>query len=295
MQIAGIEVNDKVYKEFSAKMFDVPGEKPMKLRTLEIYAASEDVKEHDPDLREKCKAVLEQVRTAVLKAQRDINGLSFQPKHDKFSGYIEDLRSLHSNASAEREELRREYEKTVKHWREIETTGKTELDRSRAKTNRLEAEKKYKADLEDLQERTRAGIEKIREGFSGHLTEFYSPSGAKLDAETVSLLKSGLKLRESEIDALADKYKSNVTMLRLLGEYADEHKIKSKNIQMYYTRATSNGSHESSVFDSVADMITKAVSSNDVSSRVWGANNGHFDRLSSEAMTDLDNVVVKPE
>ena len=43
------------------------------------------------------------------------------------------------------------------------------------------------------------------------------------------------------------------------------------------------------------DMINKAVSSDETTSKVWGPGSGHFDRLSNGIIEDLGNVIVKPE
>jgi hypothetical protein len=294
-KIAGIAVDDKIFKDYEKKMYDVPGEKAMPFGTIELFANSDDVAGADPELHKKCVAIVEQVRSEVATLQRQQNGLSFKPKHDSFSGYIEDLQKLYSSAAAEREELKQKHKKEVESLKELEKTGATELERTRAKARRLEAEENYKDQLAELQSRTNKSIAEIREHFSDHVSEFYSPSGANLDAETVSLLQSGLKLRESEMNALFEKFRGNVTMLRLLGDYAEEHKIESKEARVLYTRAMSGGSHETSTFDTVVDMIKKAVSSDETTSKVWGSGSGHFDRLSNEAIQDLSNVIVKPE
>ena len=294
-KIAGVAVHDKVYEAFKGKKYDVGERFPMPIGTIEIMATSPEVREKDPTLHQKCKDLLDEIRAEVITAQREINGMSFETDHSSFSGYIEDLRHLHKLVASEREELQTTYEKDKKTWTELETSLDTDLGRSQAKTKRLENEERYKRGLEDLQKRTETEITKIRERFTDHVNEFYSASGARLDADTVALLQSGIRIRESEMDALIDKFKNNVTMLRLLGEYAKDHKILSMNAQVYYTRAQSDGSHETSVFDSVAGMIRKAVSSSDVAPSVWGRGSGHFDRLSNEAIKDLDNVLVKPE
>ena len=294
-KIAGIAVDDKIFKQYEKKVYDVPGEKAMPFSTIELFANSDDVAGADPELHKKCVAIVEQVRSEVVTLQRQQNGLSFKPKHDSFSGYIEDLQKLYSSAAAEREELKQKHQKEVETLKQLEKTGATELERARAKASRLEAEENYKDQLAELQSRTNESIAEIREHFSDHVSEFYSPSGANLDAETVSLLQSGLKLRESEMNALFEKFRGNVTMLRLLGDYAEEHKIESKEARVLYTRAMSGGSHETSTFDTVVDMIKKAVSSDETTSKVWGSDRGHFDRLSNEAIQDLSNVIVKPE
>lgn len=295
MKIAGIEVDEKIAKQYEKKKYDVPGEKAMPYSTIELLANSQEVAEEDPELRDKCKAIVDQVRAEVVTLQRQENGLSFKPKHDSFTGYIEDLKTLYASAAAEREELKQKHQKEVAKWKEIETTAKTDLEQSRAKANRLEANNNHDIQLKDLQARTADAISEIRAHFSAHVSEFFTPSGTRLDPDTVSLLNSGLKLRESELNALFERNKSNVTMLRLLGDYAKDHNMETREGTMFYNRAMSGGSYEIGLFDTVADMVSKAVSSDDVTSKVWGIEKGHFDRLCGDAIQGLSSLSVKPE
>lgn len=295
MKIAGIEVSDKIAKQYEKKVYDVPGEKTMPYSTIELLANSQEVAEGDPELRDKCKAIVDQVRAEVVTLQRQENGLSFKPKHDSFTGYVEDLKTLYESAAAEREELKLKHQKAVDLRRDMEKDAKTDLERSRAKTARLEADENYAAKLRELQERTNDAIREIKEHFTEHVTEFYSPSGARLDADTVSLLNSGLRLKESELNALFQRNKNNVTMLRLLGDYAEEHKIKPMEGLQLYKRAMSGGKYETEVFDYVSDMVTKAVSSDEVTAKVWSIQKGHFDRLCGDAIQGISGSSVKPE
>ena len=49
------------------------------------------------------------------------------------------------------------------------------------------------------------------------------------------------------------------------------------------------------MFDQVAQDFENAVSADDTTARVWGAEKGHFDRMMGEAVQGLVGVSIKPE
>lgn len=289
-KIAGIEVTDEVYKEYADKRIEVPDMGTMPFSTIALYATSDSVAGAHPELHRKCLEIYKQIRTEL---QTQGKGKAY--RHGSFTGYIEDLRKLYASAAAERDELKQKHQKDDEFYKQIERSGDTELKRVKAKADRLAAEESYKEQLADLQKRTKGNINQIRQLFAEHVSGFYDPTGSRLDADTIALLQSGLQLKASELAALVEKHKNNTTMLRLLGDYAKEHKVESPEVRVLYTRAVSGGSHELGAFDTVADMVMKAVSSDEVTAKVWRSESGLFDRLSNDVVQGLTNAVVKPE
>ena len=87
---------------------------------------------------------------------------------------------------------------------------------------------KYLREFEiDLTKRKNELIEKYdqmlieeTEKFRTFMKDYFTPKGSDIDNETTALLNSGIKLSHEEFMAIADKYRTNHTMLRILKEYA---------------------------------------------------------------------------
>lgn len=87
---------------------------------------------------------------------------------------------------------------------------------------------KYLREFEmDLTKRKNEMIEKYgqmlieeTEKFRTFMKDYFTPKGSDIDSETTTLLNSGIKLSHDEFMAIADKYRTNHTMLRILKEYA---------------------------------------------------------------------------
>ena len=123
-----------------------------------------------------------------------------------------------------------------KHITELENVVKgffKELNTINLQEKQLEGKKniynaKYLRDFEmDLTKRKNELIEKYNqklieetEKFRMFMKDYFTPKGSDIDNETTALLNSGIKLSHEEFMAIADKYRTNHTMLRILKGYA---------------------------------------------------------------------------
>ena len=84
------------------------------------------------------------------------------------------------------------------------------------------------------------------------VNEYYRPDGAKIDSDDMALLNSGIILQNDEIFDMIKKHRDNVTMLRVIGQYATEHKIITKipaELGVVLKKATTGGNSEEKAFD----------------------------------------------
>ena len=84
--------------------------------------------------------------------------------------------------------------------------------------------------LEELRSTANKDFENILAEADDVFGRYNRATGDKLDLATVELLKSGI-LSDNEIKALADDFKGNVAMLRIIGKYAEERASKD-NMEM---------------------------------------------------------------
>lgn len=128
-----------------------------------------------------------------------------------------------------------------KHITELENVVKgffKELNTINLQDKQLEGKKniynaKYLREFEmDLTKRKNELIEKYdqmlteeTEKFRTFMKDYFTPKGSDIDNETTALLNSGIKLSHEEFMAIADKYRTNHTMLRILKGYALENDL----------------------------------------------------------------------
>ena len=287
MIFEGIEVSQKTYDAIN-HTYQIDG-RSYPLKTVELYGREgSSVAVDAPELHKAAKAALEQI---IAEAKSLESGQPFKAKHSSFDAYLEDLRPIHQDAAEKRAILKTRYDTEVMLWTEHGRTAQSDLERERAKVHLEDAKKEYADGLKALQDETEAAVNAIRTALNGHLSDFYRADGKNINDDDLKLLKSGLRLTEGEINSLANKHSGNPAMLRLIGQYCDDNRIENTLAKTLSKRALSNGEHERSAFDHVAQKLRYVVGSDEMSARI---NSKHFERILNEQITGLQNVMVKP-
>ncbi len=301
MVLCGVTVNDKDYPEFSQKKYKVQNDFKDGERTLcniEQMAKMKDYRVHYPEFVKACQKIVEQAAREIKNyyASKDGRKGYNAMKHDNFQDYLRDLQEVHKKASEERQSLQANFNKAKEVWIEAQKDKKlSEYESTSAKMAFLAAEREYKEAVADLQKRTKEDVAVIRGEFEEHIEDFYSANGDRMDEGTIRLLNSGIRLTDKEIDRLVSQNISNPTMLRLISDHCDKNKIENKSVRIYGMRAKSFGKHETDIFNQVVGLVENATSKDDLTAKTWGSGNGHFERLSNEAIENMSGMVVKPE
>lgn len=158
----------------------------------------------------------------------------------------------------------------------------------------LDAQEEYRNNIKELQRRTQEEIQAVQAEYERHLNDFYAANGNRIDDSAVRLLKSGIRLTDAEIDSMVNQNKGNPTMLRLISDHCDANKITSQSASIYGTLARKNGAEEREAFRTIAGMVEKAVSEDETTSGVWGAEHLHFERLSSQQIESMNAYSIQP-
>ena len=259
------------------------------------FKTMRDIEREARERRERAERAEEEARKKEEMLLSDTTSIG--GKHNNFSEYLsDDMARIHREAATKRAELQEQHEKAIEAAKLARTAGKNKLEQLQADVAEETANQVYRAAIKDLQQQTAEKVETVRKAYKSHVNEFYSVTGAKLDDDTIKLLKSGMKLTQSEIDGLFEKHSSNPAMLRYLSDYCEEHRIKVGDMAAVLgTRARSCGEHEQLQFDGIADMISRSVSDNDLLARKFGADEPFVHQFFETAANALDNIVLKPE
>lgn len=307
--ICGVIVDPGDYDRFANQRFEVPhdGEDMVtfgnedgkrSLYQIEFLSKSADYKKYYPEFAEECRKIVEREKKNIQSyyAQKDGRKEYVAMKHNDFTGYLKDLQKIQKEAAKERRELKAKYDKAEKEWRTAARDPKmSDYDRTSKKMEWLDAEREYKKAIKELGQRTNKSIEAVREEFNGHLSDFYSANGDRLDDGVIRLLHSGIKLSDSEIDRLVEQNRTNPTMLRVIADHCEKNEIDNKAARIYGSYAKSAGSHEINAFNQVVDMIGRVTGTDETVAEVWSKEDSHFERLSNGAIANVAALSVHPE
>lgn len=293
--VCGVVVDEELYMKYQDKKYRI-GKEEYALRTIEIVAASKDYDAY-PYLKAQAQGVVEQVQEEIREyyAARDGRKEYVTMKHNTFSEYIKDLQEIHAKSAPERRELKERMDMAQKRWEENQREFKNdEHFLAREKVVFLDAQEEYRNNIKELQRRTQEEIQAVQAEYERHLNDFYAANGNRIDDSAVRLLKSGIRLTDAEIDSMVNQNKGNPTMLRLISDHCDANKITSQSASIYGTLARKNGAEEREAFRTIAGMVEKAVSEDETTSGVWGAEHSHFERLSSQQIESMNAYSIQP-
>ena len=146
----------------------------------------------------------------------------------EFLDKINDKYKVHR---AEYDRLNELFNYNAEEWKKETARGwSNQQMQKEARTKYENKRNEIKNALDELRNTANKEFENILAEADDVFGRYNRATGDKLDLATVELLKSGI-LSDNEIKALADDFKGNVAMLRIIGKYAEERASKD-NMEM---------------------------------------------------------------
>lgn len=145
--------------------------------------------------------------------------------------FLDKINDKYKAHRAEYERLNELYNLNAEEWKKELARGWSNQQMQKEARAKHEAEQsEIRNALEELRSTANKDFENILAEADDVFGRYNRATGDKLDLATVELLKSGI-LSDNEIKALADDFKGNVAMLRIIGKYAEERASKD-NMEM---------------------------------------------------------------
>lgn len=148
--------------------------------------------------------------------------------------------------------------------------------------------KEYKTAMAALQADLSAKISKIEADYNADVEAYYMPSGSDINSDDLKLLNSGLDLSGNEIEKIIQRNADNLTMIRILRRYVEDHNIQiSADCQAAFIRSRLAGSAEAAAW-----LNFKQLAGNYVRIGVQGMSDGD---VYKEGIDRLDQIVADTE
>ena len=144
-------------------------------------------------------------------------------------------------------------------WRAETYRGENDLRRQRARAQLLEAEHTFKAAESRVWAEFDRQKEAIRRDLESEVRATSTVDPDAIDTNALELLKSGI-LTADDIFSMADKYDSNITMLRLISKTAkeladDKQHTDAKTRGLLYTLCNQIGNGKNSTMRNFDDLV----------------------------------------
>lgn len=233
--------------------------------------------------------------------QEKNKGVNKIMRHNNFKSYLDDAKKIYEKARVEYERLQDEWDATQKEYQRIQREGLTERGIAIARGQYMQYEDEYKEGMANLEQSVKAQLAEVRKAMEEHTREFYRADPSKLDANTMTLLNSGI-LTTDELIYLTEQNRSNVTMLRMIGARAKENyqKLYEKRgahdenlaaLQLKLNRL-GGGEEELGVFDTVTEGIMRCVNKDN---SYANAHAKSFETLFGGCYGVMDKMIAQPE
>lgn len=290
--LLGRSVDKNTQEKFTRKKYPFMG-RLMGLDGIHMWATDEDIAKQFPAQAVEAKAIIADIEREIDATQND--------GKKSFHSFMEALQNIYKseianyNAAKKAYEIAKaEYEATTDDYNapeHIKLIARGDFER--AKMTLEEAKKNIRGSYDEK-------VNALRNQMAEFAANVYRADPSKVDHNTLQLLNAGI-MSPDEVEHLADNYRDNPTMLRLIGKYAADRFASTLNdrdrttaVKWASLKDLQNLSDSSAAiagFDQMADYGRKGFAS-DMAAM---ANEKHWDRMYHSACEAYDNFIIQPD
>ena len=313
--VLGVEVDKETNDKFSRRTWEVNG-KRYSLLGVNLWATSKEIASAFPEdsaaARNAFASILDELEAVnpqgVATAREKLNQTSIEitgervqkMKHENFVSYLEELKNIYQSDLNKRKEIEKRFQQAKTEYEESQKSAVGEIDAIIAKGNFLQAEQVYKSAVSEFTEKHYAKTDALRGEMLSHLTEFYRADPSKLDEKGMKFLSSGIAT-PAELEHLAEEYKANPTMLRVIGKHAKDlaEKCKDRHSKDFIAcmRLSQNANRlaggaangdEIKIFDTLSELVSRGVCKEHY--LTYGSFEKTFDKYYNELAENMKSV-----
>lgn len=145
--------------------------------------------------------------------------------------FTDKIRNVYNKYRTEYVEISNAILEDKKQWLEERRRGWTTAEKGKIATLKHdEEERNRRIAFESIEDRAKAEFDEIKAECMKIFEPYNRATASMIDMPTLELLKSGI-LKDNELIDLANDFSDNVTMLRLIGKYAEEKVKNSKAVE----------------------------------------------------------------
>lgn len=206
--------------------------------------------------------------------------------------FLDKINAKYKEHRAEYERLDGLYNAKVDEWKKEVARGWSNPQMQNEAKTKNEAEKsEIRKSINDLRKTANKDFENILAEADNVFGKHNRATGDKLDLATVELLKSGI-LSDGEMKALAEDFKGNVAMLRIIGKYADERATGNAEMRVFANNLKHSKIPYREPLESLVFWGNGGLESDSV---IAMARNNHYDKAYNELLEQSKDIYITVE
>lgn len=290
--LLGRYVNKQMFEKYNNERFPFFG-RMLGLDSIHLFATDEEIARQFPAQAAEAKAIIANI-------ERDIDAAQNSGKRS-FHSFMEALQDIFKTEMEKRNAGKKAFEIAEADYKATMDDPKApEYIRVIALGDFERAKMTWKQIQQDAQDNFKAKTGALRAQMADYAADVYRADPSKIDHNALQLLNADI-MSPDEVEHLADNYRDNPTMLRLIGKYAAD-KFNSTLNERDRTRGAkwaslkglqtlSDSSAAIAGFDYLADFCRKVfLDDRSAESRYY-----HFDRMYHSACAAYDDFIIQPD
>jgi len=290
--LLGRYVNKQTFEKYNKERFPFFG-RMLGLDSIHLFATDEEIARQFPTQAAEAKAIIANI-------ERDIDATQNGGKRS-FHSFMEALQDIFKTEMEKRNAGKKAFEIAEADYKAtMDDRNAPEHIKLIARGDYERAKMTWEQTKKDAQDNFKTKTGALRAQMADYAANVYRADPSKIDHNALQLLNAGI-MSPDEVEHLADNYRDNPTMLRLIGKYAAD-KCNSALNERDRTRVAkwaslkglqtlSDSSAAIAGFDQFADFCGQAFL-NDRSAKIRYEN---FDRLYHSACMSYDDFIIQPD
>lgn len=206
--------------------------------------------------------------------------------------FLDKINDKYKAHRAEYERLDGLYNAKVDEWKKELARGWSNQQMQNEARKKNEAEKsEIRKSINELRNTASKDFENILAEADNVFGRYNRATGDKLDLATVELLKSGI-LSDGEMKALAEDFKGNVAMLRIIGKYADERGTGNAEMRVFANNLKHSKIPYREPLESLVFWGNGGLESDSIKAM---ARNNHYDKAYNELVEQSKDIYITVE
>ena len=257
----GVEVDKATYDKYADRKYPFMGSKNgIGVEVLRLYATDSSIAKDLPEAHREARRIVDQIKA-------ELNGSG---KPTGFKVFLAELDAAHKEAAAEFKRIHgamdianQEYERAQK------DTAAPPYMMDIAKGDLARAKMEYEQNKNRPAEIIREKSKEIRARMEAYVSKVYRANPEAVDDSTMRLLESGI-VTADELGNLSERFRDNVTMLRLMSAHAKKEARKLMdggdrgnsakwNAQAHYLSKAVDSSGAMAGFDALVDQSVRSM------------------------------------
>lgn len=290
--LLGRSVDKATFDRYSKKKFPFFG-RPLGFDSIHLFATDEEIARQFPTQAAEARAIIADI-------ERDLDATQNGGKRS-FHSFLEALQDIFKTEMEKRNAGKKAFDIAEADYKAtMDDRNAPEHIKLIARGDYERAKMTWAQIQKEVQDNYETKTRALRAQMAEYAANVYRADPSKVDHNALQLLNAGI-MSPDEVEHLADNYRDNPTMLRLLGKYAADkfnstlnerdRTVAAKWASLKGLQTLSDSSTAIGGFDQLLDYGRQAFL-NDISAK---ARDKHWDRMYHSACTSYDDFIVQPD